>query len=91
MASHGDDDLAASQTEGYKAGQKKTLEEYQNLGKWHIMVIASLELECTYLHHRKAALSFSAAPLSWWRWSATLKLYLIPSSLSHNALDTHGN
>jgi hypothetical protein len=32
MASH-DDDLAVTQTEGYKAGQKKTLEEYQQLGE----------------------------------------------------------
>lgn len=31
MASH-DDDLVASKTEGYKAGEKKTLEEYAKLG-----------------------------------------------------------
>jgi hypothetical protein len=36
MASHADDELKASTTEGYKAGEKKTLDEYKNLGEyWH--------------------------------------------------------
>lgn len=33
MADHHDDDLAATKTEGFKVGEKKTLEEYQKLGK----------------------------------------------------------
>lgn len=32
MASQADDDLTASKTEGYKAGEKKTVEEYAKLG-----------------------------------------------------------
>jgi len=35
MASHGDDDLVASKTEGYKVGEKKTVEEYAMLGRSH--------------------------------------------------------
>jgi hypothetical protein len=34
MADH-DDDLVASKTEGFKVGEKKTLEEYQQLGMYH--------------------------------------------------------
>ena len=34
MASHGDDDLVASKTEGYKVGEKKTVEEYAKLGRF---------------------------------------------------------
>lgn len=34
MASQGDDDLQASTTEGFKVGEKKTVEEYAKLGKW---------------------------------------------------------
>ena len=33
MASH-DDDLVASKTEGFKVGEKKTVEEYAKLGKF---------------------------------------------------------
>ena len=33
MATQGDDDLAASKTEGYKAGEKKTIDEYNKLGQ----------------------------------------------------------
>ena len=32
MASQADDDLTATKTEGYKAGEKKTVEEYAKLG-----------------------------------------------------------
>lgn len=32
MADH-EDDLVASKTEGFKVGEKKTIEEYQELGK----------------------------------------------------------
>ena len=33
MASHGEDDLVASKTEGFKVGEKKTVEEYAKLGE----------------------------------------------------------
>jgi hypothetical protein len=33
MTDHHDDDLAAQKTEGFKVGEKKTLQEYQELGK----------------------------------------------------------
>ena len=33
MASHGEDDLQASTTEGFKVGEKKTVEEYAKLGE----------------------------------------------------------
>lgn len=32
MADHHEDDLAASKTEGFKVGEKKTIEEYTQLG-----------------------------------------------------------
>lgn len=32
MANDHEDDLAASKTAGFKVGEKKTLEEYQQLG-----------------------------------------------------------
>jgi Rho GDP-dissociation inhibitor len=32
MADHHDDDLATSKTQGFKVGEKKTLQEYQELG-----------------------------------------------------------
>ena len=34
MASSADDDLQASTTEGFKVGEKKTVEEYAKLGEW---------------------------------------------------------
>lgn len=33
MASAADEDLAASKTDGFKVGEKKTVEEYAKLGK----------------------------------------------------------
>lgn len=33
MASREEDELAPSNTEGFKVGEKKTVEEYQKLGK----------------------------------------------------------
>lgn len=33
MASAGDEELAASKTDGFKVGEKKTVEEYAKLGK----------------------------------------------------------
>jgi hypothetical protein len=44
MADHHEDELAASQTEGFKVGEKKTLDEYNKLGKlilWQFMPISS--------------------------------------------------
>jgi hypothetical protein len=35
MAGDDHDDLHAEQTEGFKVGEKKTLDEYQNLGASH--------------------------------------------------------
>jgi Rho GDP-dissociation inhibitor len=32
MADHHDDELAATTTEGFKVGEKKTLDEYNQLG-----------------------------------------------------------
>ena len=34
MASQAEDDLVASKTEGYKPGEKKTIDEYAKLGMW---------------------------------------------------------
>lgn len=34
MADHHEDDLAATKTEGFKVGEKKTIQEYQDLGAW---------------------------------------------------------
>lgn len=33
MSDQHDDDLAPSKTEGFKVGEKKTVEEYQKLGE----------------------------------------------------------
>lgn len=33
MGEHTDDELAAAKTAGFNVGEKKTLEEYQKLGK----------------------------------------------------------
>ena len=45
-AAHHEDELAAEQTAGFKVGEKKTIDEYQNLGKhtfaeFHIVSICS--------------------------------------------------
>ena len=34
MATHHDEDLQATKTEGYKAGEKKTIAEYEKLGEF---------------------------------------------------------
>lgn len=39
MASAGDEDLVASKTDGFKVGEKKTVEEYAKLGKLSICYI----------------------------------------------------
>lgn len=33
MASHGEEDLVATKTDGFKVGEKKTVEEYAKLGE----------------------------------------------------------
>jgi hypothetical protein len=33
MASHGEQDLLPEQTVGFRVGEKKTLDEYKNMGK----------------------------------------------------------
>ena len=38
MTTQGEDELVASKTEGYKAGEKKTIAEYQNLGTLNKLV-----------------------------------------------------
>ena len=39
MASNADDDLVASKTEGFKVGEKKTVEEYAKLGEnQHVLI-----------------------------------------------------
>lgn len=43
MADH-DDDLAPTQTAGFKVGEKKTLEEYQQLGKNRISMLSDRTL-----------------------------------------------
>ena len=39
MASHGDDELAAEQTEGFKVGEQKTIDEYQKLGTLNLCIV----------------------------------------------------
>lgn len=39
MADHHDDDLAATKTEGFKVGEKKTLQEYQELGEFSLFLV----------------------------------------------------
>jgi len=51
MASHAEDDLQASETEGFKVGEKKTMEEY-----------AKLDQEDESLNRWKASLGLSSAP-----------------------------
>ena len=41
MASAGDEDLAASKTDGFKVGEKKTVEEYAKLGKLLLYCVLS--------------------------------------------------
>jgi len=45
MADQHDDDLAASKTQGFKVGEKKTLQEYQELGE-------SFPSMLNYIKHR---------------------------------------
>ena len=44
MASAAEDDLQASKTEGFKVGEKKTLEEYSKLGTHITLLVAFLQL-----------------------------------------------
>lgn len=44
MASHGEDDLVASTTAGFKVGEKKTLAEYTKLGERYFIFSNSDDL-----------------------------------------------
>lgn len=44
MAAQGEDDLSVEQTEGFKVGEKKTIDEYQKLGER-----LGLHLSCSVL------------------------------------------
>lgn len=48
MASHPEDDLTAEHTEGFKVGEKKTIDEYQQLGKSRLYPACTL-LNCGVL------------------------------------------
>lgn len=41
MASAADEDLAATKTDGFKVGEKKTVEEYAKLGKLSLCCVGS--------------------------------------------------
>jgi hypothetical protein len=43
-ADHHEDELAAEQTAGFKVGEKKTIDEYKNLGKY--VFLDSIYLQC---------------------------------------------
>lgn len=43
MVDHHEDDLTASKTEGFKVGEKKTLQEYQELGESCIPMVHSIQ------------------------------------------------
>ena len=51
MASQADDDLTASKTEGYKAGEKKTVEEYAKLGVLQSIFFISYQASDAILHN----------------------------------------
>lgn len=42
MTDHHEDDLAASKTEGFKVGEKKTIEEYKQLGMFTICTVPGI-------------------------------------------------
>ena len=44
MASSAEDDLQAATTEGFKVGEKKTVEEYTKLGRWSLTHRLSLSI-----------------------------------------------
>ena len=45
MASAGDDDLVASKTDGFKVGEKKTVEEYAKLGMYSVELSLSIYIK----------------------------------------------
>ena len=49
MASNAEDELAAEQTEGFKVGEKKTIDEYQQLGETTSIHIAFDYLQTTVI------------------------------------------
>ena len=58
MANQGEDDLQASTTEGFKVGEKKTVEEYAKLGQ-----CMKLSFRTTDLHPLSlSALNIPVAP-----------------------------
>lgn len=42
MTDHHEDDLAASKTEGFKVGEKKTIEEYTQLGMFTVCMVPGI-------------------------------------------------
>lgn len=42
MTSQGDEDLVATKTDGFKVGEKKTVEEYAKLGKLNFQPISCI-------------------------------------------------
>ena len=57
MASAADEDLVASKTEGFKVGEKKTVEEYAKLGRLLIFSHCSM-------HTGQQIYEFPESPLS---------------------------
>lgn len=65
MASHGEDDLVATTTAGFKVGEKKTLEEYTKLGEISFVSFCSDNFGMVYvlyerLSHNLCAMTFRA-------------------------------
>lgn len=59
MASHGEEDLVASTTAGFKVGEKKTLEEYTKLGEISFITLCSdLLWHVERLSHNLHAMTF---------------------------------
>ena len=59
MASNIDDDLAPTRTEGFKLGEKKTVEEYAKLGtSFHVLIKAIIATLTTQELLRCSVLSF---------------------------------
>lgn len=66
MSGQGEDDLQASKTEGFKVGEKKTVEEYAKLGKWSKAVMIIEEALCIFHDDVSniASPTFSYVPMS---------------------------
>ena len=59
MASQADDDLVASKTEGYKPGEKKTIDEYAKLGMWETKPSLSFHALFEFLHMCRMKISLA--------------------------------